>query len=163
MGFQKLYLGEKNRLELQNIIHNKTKTRYVFGVTIQATFHFSPFLFLFLSIPSSIPAYLYIFIYFSPRVGTSTAVPLLVLSQLSPLCGSPAPPPFLSSSLLLSSSSHFARVRGARQSVQPSGLKVNAYVIANCLQSLGAALKKRHASPTAASPRLCQPFRSHLL
>jgi len=44
-----------------------------------------------------------------------------------------------------SSSSHFACVpgsEGARHSVQPSGLKVNTYVIANCLQSLGAALKK---------------------
>lgn len=47
--------------------------------------------------------------------------------------------------LLLRSSSRFrmcARVRGARHCVRPNGLKVNAYVIANCLQSLGAALKK---------------------
>lgn len=82
--------------------------------------------------------------------------PALVPGQLSPLCGTPT------FSLLLSSSSHFARVRGARQCVQPSGLKVNAYVIANCLQSLGAALKKdmlrRQLRPLAfasLSDRIC--------
>lgn len=35
-----------------------------------------------------------------------------------------------------------AKVQGARHCVRANGLKENAYVIANCLQSLGAALKK---------------------
>lgn len=55
-----------------------------------------------------------------------------------------------------------AKVWGARHSVQPSGLKVNTYVIANCLQSLGAALKKdmlrRQLRPLAfasLSDRIC--------
>lgn len=55
-----------------------------------------------------------------------------------------------------------AIVWGARHSVQPSGLKVNTYVIANCLQSLGAALKKdmlcRQLRPLAfasLSDRIC--------
>lgn len=111
----------------------------------------------FLHRPSSIYPYLYIFEYISlsmlARVPPS---PLLVPGQLSPLCGTPTFSP------LISSSSYFARVRGARQSVQPSGLKVNAYVIANCLQSLGAALKKdmlrRQLRPLAfasLSDRIC--------
>lgn len=63
-----------------------------------------------------------------------------------------------------------ARVRGARQSVQPSGLKVNTYVIANCLQSLGAALKKdmprRQLRPLAfasLSDRICFKGLVHII
>lgn len=89
---------------------------------------------------------------------------LLGLSQLPPptlpLSGTPTFSLLLSSLLFLLP--YFARVRGARQSVQPSGLKVNAYVIANCLQSLGAALKKdmlrRQLRPLAfasLSDRIC--------
>lgn len=151
-----MFLREKNRLELQYIIHNKTKTRYVFGVTIQEgnvslfSFPFHTF------IHPSIFVYIYIFLspcwheHRRPPLGSQPALPTLRLS------GTPT------FSLLLSSSSHFARVRGARQSVQPSGLKVNAYVIANCLQSLGAALKKdmlrRQLRPLAfasLSDRIC--------
>lgn len=75
----------------------------------------------------------------------ATLFALLVLGKLS-VSSVPAlvhkTPTFL---LLLLSSSRFcmcARVRGARHCVRANGLKGNAYVIANCLQSLGAALKK---------------------
>lgn len=63
-----------------------------------------------------------------------------------------------------------ARVQGARQSVQPSGLKENTYVIANCLQSLGAALKKdmlrRQLRPLAfasLSDRICFKGLVHII
>lgn len=56
---------------------------------------------------------------------------------------SPSPTFLLLFFLLLSSRFRMcARVRGARHCVRANGLKGNAYVIANCLQSLGAALKK---------------------
>ncbi len=44
-----------------------------------------------------------------------------------------------------------------------SGLKSVPYVIANCLESLGAAFKKYMFLPTAAYSQLCLPFRSDLL
>lgn len=84
------------------------------------------------------------------------------------------PPTFLLHRLLLLVSFFpfcmCARVRGARHSVQPSGLKVNTYVIANCLQSLGAALKKdmlrRQLRPLAfasLSDRICFKGLVHII
>lgn len=106
--------------------------------------------------PSSFHPYLYIFL--SPCWHELRRPP----SWFPASSPHSVPPPTPTFSLLLSSSSHSARVRGARQSVQPSGLKVNAYVIANCLQSLGAALKKdmlrRQLRPLAfasLSDRIC--------
>lgn len=92
--------------------------------------------------------------------------------RCSPVGSWPAPPLFCSQSCTPTPTPTFllylfplcmcARVRGARHSVQPSGLKVNTYVIANCLQSLGAALKKdmlrRQLRPLAfasLSDRIC--------
>lgn len=99
-------------------------------------------LFLPLILPSpSVSVHLYVAFSALARV---LLFPWLVLGQLphSSILALVHPPPPSSPS---SSSSHFcmcAKVWGARHSVQPSGLKVNTYVIANCLQSLGAALKK---------------------
>lgn len=131
------------------------------------SFSFLPFLHPPLSPSICICCFLY--------VGTCIAVP--------PVGSWPAPPLFCSRScsptptfllplllLLFFPFCMCARVRGARHSVQPSGLKVNTYVIANCLQSLGAALKKdmfrRQLRPLAfasLSDRICFKGLVHII
>lgn len=156
-----------------------------FLLSFLRVFHFH----LFLSTPSSVitlPLFLLTSLHFLPPIppSPSLSVHLYMLLSLcwhvhrcSPVGSWPAPPLFCSRScsptptptfLLLILLLFFfpfcmcARVRGARHSVQPSGLKVNTYIIANCLQSLGAALKKdmlrRQLRPLAfasLSDRIC--------
>lgn len=117
-------------------------------------------------LPSLFPS---ISIRFSVCVGTCTAVPWLVLGQL-PDSSVLAPHPTPFSFLRLFPCCMCARVWGARHSVQPSGLKVNTYVIANCLQSLGAGLKKdmlhRQLRPLAfacLSDRICFKGPGHVI
>lgn len=111
------------------------------------------------------PCFLFICIYCLLHTGTCITIPLLIFWPV---------PPALLLSILFTHPHRFllllfflpfymcARVWGARHCVQPSGLKVNTYVIANCLQSLGAALKKdmlcRQLRPLAfasLSDRIC--------
>ena len=123
------------------------------------------------------PLFLSICICCALCAGTCIAVPLLVLGQLphSSVLALVHPPPTFLLPLLLLLLLFFpfcmcARVRGARHSAQPSGLKVNTYVIANCLQSLGAALKKdmlrRQLRPLAfasLSDRICFKGLVHII
>lgn len=131
--------------------------------------HFSPFP----SSHSSIP------LSFCPSVYVALSLCWHV-HRCSPVGSWPTPPLFCSCScsptptfLLLLFFFPFcmcARVRGAQHSVQPSGLKVNTYVIANCRQSLGAALKKdmlcRQLRPLAfasLSDRICFKGLVHII